>query len=307
MKFFITGSERLCRIYTAAGFCAAGHKVFGMVRKADDPRARELMKYEIQLVEGDLKNPESYREYLHQADAIVHTVMDRQDPEGTDNALFAELGRLKTRDDAVLRDRVFVYTTGCSILGKVPEKILDETTQGNPDHVLHFRMKQEQKVLAMTNLRKIILRPGFMYGNDGRSCFATQWFAQGEAGKVVYRGDRDKGWSWVHVADLARGYLLAAESKLDNEIFFLADEQRPKCLDAARESARAAGFTGEIEFAAPDESDLSSTWFDQNEFVTSQKANRLLGWYPLALRFLGRNRNLLQVVAGGGEWDIITA
>ena len=43
---------------------------------------------------------------------------------------------------------------------------------------------------------------------------------------------------------------------------------------------RQAGYQGEIEFAPPSEDDETSTWFDQNEFITSGKIRRWLGWYP---------------------------
>lgn len=42
----------------------------------------------------------------------------------------------------------------------------------------------------------------------------------------------------------------------------------------------AAGYKGKIKFAPPQKDDASSTWFDQNEFITSRKAYRLLGWNP---------------------------
>jgi hypothetical protein len=43
---------------------------------------------------------------------------------------------------------------------------------------------------------------------------------------------------------------------------------------------KAANYDGTIEFAPSQEDDLASTWFDQNEFITSGKAARTLGWSP---------------------------
>lgn len=103
-----------------------------------------------------------------------------------------------------------------------------------------------------------------------------------ESRQAVYRGDKNKGWSWVHVGDLARAYVQVVKSGsvLDQEVFCTADEQRPKCLDIARACMKAAGYDGEIEFAEPQEDDKTSVWFDQNEFITSQKARTRLGWVP---------------------------
>ena len=43
------------------------------------------------------------------------------------------------------------------------------------------------------------------------------------------------------------------------------------CLDAA-------GYKGDIRFEEPKKGDNISTWFNQNEFITSQKARERLGW-----------------------------
>lgn len=96
---------------------------------------------------------------------------------------------------------------------------------------------------------------------------------------AVYRGDREKGWSWVHINDLAEAYVRVAESgaAIDGEIFSIADEQRHQCVFMMKACLQAAGYEGKIEFAPPQFDDVTSTWFNQNEFITSRKAYRLLG------------------------------
>jgi hypothetical protein len=44
--------------------------------------------------------------------------------------------------------------------------------------------------------------------------------------------------------------------------------------------ARTAGFTGQVQLAPADPQDWTSVVFDQNEFITSAKARRRLGWMP---------------------------
>ncbi len=278
MKVLVTGASGYGGFYAAIALRAAGHRVYGLVRNAKTSRAQELQRNEVHLAEGDLKQPETYQKYLEGSDAIIHTVMDPQDPQNTDNTLLQTMAVVAETSP---RKRLFIYTTGCSVYGKVPERIMDETTPGNPQHALAFRMDMEQKVLAMPNFRKVVVRPGFLYGKDGHTSMSGLWFQMGEEGKASYRGDPEKGWSWVHVSDLAEAYVRVAESALsiDGEIFCLADEQRLKCLEVMTACVRVAGFRGNIELAPADLSDWS-TIFDQNEFVTSRKAHRLLGWTP---------------------------
>lgn len=67
---------------------------------------------------------------------------------------------------------------------------------------------------------------------------------------------------------------------LDNEIFCLADEQRPTCLAVMQACVRVAGFTGEVTLAPVNERDWFIVASDQNELITSQKARIRLGWVP---------------------------
>lgn len=281
MKILVTGATGYAGYYAAIALRQVGHQVFGLTRDDSKPRAKDLQSNEVQLAVGDVSQPETYRQFLDDSDAIVHAMMDFEAPQETDTTLFDTLQQVAQNSP---RNRCFVYTTGCSIYGKRPERVMDETTPANPEHKLAFRMDLEQKLFATSipNCHKVVLRPGFMYGLDGKSSITRMWFEMGEQGKAIYRGDRQKGWSWVHVRDLASAYVRVVESgkAIDGEVFCIANEQRPKCLEVMQACLSATGYQGDIEFAQPNEDDVTSVWFDQNEFITSHKARRLLGWTP---------------------------
>lgn len=278
MRVFITGVSGYAGYYAALRLAGAGHRVTGIVRRPAQPRLDVLRMHEIELVPGDVGRPEAYRKLLECSDLIIHTMLDKKQPLETDRALFAALRSLPERD----RRRRFIYTTGCSMFGKVGIAVMDESTEPHPGHALAFRRTLEREALALTGLGVIVFRPGFMWGNDGYNSVACDWFEMAEGGDAVFRGDREKGWSWIHIADLAEAYLLGAEAgpAVDGEIFNLADEHRPRCLDLMRACVAATGHAGEIRFAGPQADDNASTWFDQNEFITSAKARRMLGWSP---------------------------
>ena len=281
MKVLVTGATGYAGFYAAIALRVSGHHVYGLTRDDSKPRAQELQKHEVELAIGDVSEPESYRQFIENSDAIVHAMMDFENPQDTDLTLFDTLQKVA---ESSTRNRCFVYTTGCSIYGKRPERVMDETTPANPDHKLAFRMEMEQKLFTMSipNCHKVVLRPGFMYGLDGKSSITGMWFQMGQEGKAIYRGNKDKGWSWVHVRDLAEAYVKVVESSkaIDGEVFCIADEQRHKCIDVMRACLKATGYNGEIKFGEPQEDNVISVWFDQNEFITSQKARRLLGWVP---------------------------
>jgi nucleoside-diphosphate-sugar epimerase len=277
MRIFITGASGYAGYYAALRLAEAGHLVTGLVRHPDQQRLGLLRLHEILLLQGDVAESGSYRDALAESDVVIHTMLDKKRPLDTDRALFAALEALPPRTPA----RRFIYTTGCSIFGKLPIAVMDETAEPNPDHPLAFRRRLEREALALKNVRTTVLRPGFMFGYDGYNSVAADWFELAESGDPVFRGDRERGWSWIHIADLSEAYRLAAEAEeatVAGEIFHLADDLRPRSLEVMRACVAATGATKEIRFEGPKQGDNISTWFNQNEFITAKKAKERLGW-----------------------------
>jgi nucleoside-diphosphate-sugar epimerase len=277
MRVLVTGASGYAGFYAALRLAATGHAVTGIVRHPEQPRLNILRMQEVTLLTGDVCQAETYRSEMERSDVVIHTMLDKKRPLETDRALFGALQELPPRTPR----RRFIYTTGCSIFGKVPVSVMDERTEPNPDHPLAFRRRLEREVLALTNVSTVVLRPGFMFGNDGFNSVSADWFAMAEAGDPVFRGDRERGWSWIHIADLAEAYRLVVEAQeglVDGEIFHLGDERRPRSLDVMRACLDAAGYKGDMRFEGPTKGDNISTWFNQNEFITSQKARERLGW-----------------------------
>jgi nucleoside-diphosphate-sugar epimerase len=277
MKVFLTGASGYAGYHAGLRLAAAGHTVTGVVRHPEQPRLQFLRMREIKLIHGDVAQPDTYRAELEQCDAIVHTMLDKKRHFETDRAFFKTVEALSPRTPC----RRLVYTTGVSIIGKVAVPTLDETVEPNPQHPLSFRRQLEHEAFALRNVSTVVLRPGFMFGNDGFNSVSTDWFAMAEQGEPIFRGDRDKGWSWIHVDDLAEAYRLAAEADegvVAGEIFHIVDEHRPRCLDVMRACLDAMGHKGEIRLDAPVKGDNISMWFDQDGYSASVKARERLGW-----------------------------
>jgi nucleoside-diphosphate-sugar epimerase len=279
MRILITGINGFAGYYAAVRLAGAGHDVTGLVRNPAHPRLDVLRTHEIKLAVGDVSKPETYRDVLQASHVVIHTMLDKKQPKETDRTLFATVGALPETAGARRR---FIYVTGCSIFGKLDVRVMDEFTEPNPKHFLAFRRELEKEALALKNVGVVVLRPGFMYGNDGYNSQSTDWFEMGDAGQGIYRGDREKSWSWIHIEDLADAFVLAVEAdrSIDGELFNLADDRQPKCVDVMRRCVEVAGYNGEITFEGPMEGNNTSTWFDQNELISSEKARRVLGWQP---------------------------
>ena len=302
MRIFITGASGYAGYYAALRLANAGHHVTGLVRHPEQPRLNTLRIQEVNLIRGDVFEPETYRSELERNDVVIHTMLDKKRALDTDRALFAALRSLPPRSPRLR----FIYTTGSSIFGKLPILVMDETVEPDPKHALAFRRTLEKEALALDGIDTVVLRPGFMYGHDAYNCAAGDWFALAEKGDVAFRGDRERGWSWIHIADLAEAYQLVAEADsrvVAHEVFHLADELRPKSLDVMRACVAAAGYRGEIRFEEPREGENLSSWFNQNEFITSQKARDRLGWRP---RHAGVMDSVEQIYASWKAWRSAT-
>jgi nucleoside-diphosphate-sugar epimerase len=279
MNVLVTGATGFLGSNVAKTVRKNGYQVSALVRNENSDVVKDLIQNEVAIVKGDLQNPETYMAAIQKADVIIHTVLDFANPVGTDKMFLETLSNVAKSD---ARKRTLIYTTGCSIYGKVPQLIMDENILGNPQSPLAFRMDLEKEVMKLEGYRKIILRPGFFYGKNALSGMSAEWFEVGKSGDVTYFGNTDKGWSWVHIDDLAEAYVkvIEAGAKVADEIFCIANDQRLKCLDVFTACVRTAGYEGEIK-KAPMPAD---NWFgnasDQNEYVTSHKANAILNWYP---------------------------
>lgn len=133
MKILVTGATGYAGFHAAIALRQAGHQVYGLVRDDSKPRAMELRRYEVGLAVGDVQQPGTYNQFIENSDAIVHAMMDFKDPQGTDLQIFDTLRMVA---EVSPRKRIFIYTTGCSIYGKRPERVMDETTPANPDSTL---------------------------------------------------------------------------------------------------------------------------------------------------------------------------
>jgi nucleoside-diphosphate-sugar epimerase len=278
MKVFLTGASGYAGFHAALRLATAGHTVTGVVRHPEQPRLQVLRMHEVRLIHGDVAQPDTYRASLDESDAIVHTMLDKKNHFSTDRTFFRTLEELSPRTPR----RRLVYTTGVSIIGKVPVPVLDETIEPNPAQPISFRRQLEHEAFALTNVSAVVLRPGFMFGGDGFNSLSTDWFAMAEQGDPVYRGDLDIGWSWTHVGDLSEAYRLAIEadeSVVNGEIFHIVDEHRPRTLDVMRACLKVAGYDGAIRLEkGPVKGDNISMWFNQDGYSSSRKARERLSW-----------------------------
>lgn len=285
MKVFVLGATGYVGEHVAAAFRRAGHEVWGLTRNPE--KGRLLARREIRPVVGDMQRPESYRGTAEASDVLVQAAQDYLH----DTAALDLLAVQSLLDAARTggQPRTLLYTGGAWDYGNTAGRVVDEQSPVRPLAAIAWRPAIEQLVLEAREVRGVVVRPGNVYGYGGK--LTSPWFA-GATGKGPFRvvGTGDNHWPMVHVDDLARGYVLAAESGVAGEIVNLSDGTAPTVREMVEAIARTAAYRGEITYVPLAEAAKilgpMAEALAQDARVDTSKARHLLGWQPRHRGFL---------------------
>jgi len=279
MKVFITGATGYVGFNVATAFRRAGHEVWGLARSEE--KARILVQNEIHPIIGSMQKPETYEKTAEDCSVLVHTAAELSaDGVELDRRSVETFLRASKRG---ARPKTVIYTSGVWVNGNTGDRLIDETTPLSPAKLVAWRPGHERTVLDADGIRGIVIRPGCVYGRQGS--LTNSWFEgayREHTLKVI--GDGTSRWSMVHVDDLARGYVRAAESGLGGEIFNICDRSRSTITEMARAVARAAGYTDEIQYIPLEEAAKTMGPYAEclvlDQHVDAGKAARMLNWIP---------------------------
>jgi nucleoside-diphosphate-sugar epimerase len=278
-KYFLTSGTGYIGLAVARAAQESGHEVTALSRS--DESASRLQEHGIKVHRGDLQKPETYRDALIQFDAVIHTAAV-YGPE------FAEVEQ-QTADAIVnaLRgsNKAFIYTSGTWVVGHSGGKPVNEETPANPIPLVAWRPAVEQRVLkaAKDGVRAIVVRPAIVFGRGGGIIGALYSHTK-KNGEVPYIGNGENLWSLIHIDDLAKLYVLAAEKAPAGVLLHGTDGKPAKQRQIAEWVAIAAGIPGKVKSQTAEEA--RKTWgvfaeglaIDQN--VESPNTKRILGWEP---------------------------
>jgi UDP-glucose 4-epimerase len=132
-------------------------------------------------------------------------------------------------------------------------------------------------------LNTTVVRPGFVYGGQGG--FVLELFY---SEPLVIQGRRDMRWSWVHVDDLAEGYVAIGRAPrvvVDQQLYNLAaPNDNPTYEELRIAMAKAQGRTEAFEYKAA-EKGVPTRW-DTDSIINPAKAINELGWRPRHVGFV---------------------
>jgi nucleoside-diphosphate-sugar epimerase len=248
MKMLVTGGTGFIGSRLALDARAKGHElvVAGQLNTpAERDRSRELTAAGIRIEQGSLQDPAFARQVTDRCQAVVHLAAAQHEANVPDDYFFdVNVNGTRTLLEAAKLAGVkrFVYGSTIGVYGEYSGQALDESTPPRPMNVYGRSKLQAEEVVKTYQqaLETCIVRISETYGpGDFR---LLKLFRALDRGRFFIIGDGLNRRQAIHVADLVRGLLLAAESPAAvGETFVMAGQETMTTREMVQQVAQALG------------------------------------------------------------------
>jgi nucleoside-diphosphate-sugar epimerase len=284
MNVFITGAGGFIGGSLAAGFVKAGHRVRGLVRRAEQCEALQALG--IEPVVGSLDDRELLLAEARSADAVVNAASS--DHRGALEVLI---------DGLAGSGKALLHTSGSSIVGdasggRAGNAIYTEDNVPEPTVDKAARVAIDRLVIdaAKRGVRSVVLCNTLIYGHGAvpgsASVQLPRLIAQARASGVVrHVGTGGNIWSNVHIDDVVSLYLLALDKASAGSFYFVASGEA-SFRDMSTAIANTMGLGAPQDWPLEDAItewgyEMASYGLGSNSRVRADKARRELGWKPM--------------------------
>ena len=234
---FVTGGSGFTGSYLCKALQKKGCAVKALVRESSD--TKELKDSGIELVHGDLADPESIKGKVKDVDVVFHiAALYRQ--EGVSKNMFMKVNVEGTRsmlDEAVKNGvKRFVHCSTVGVQGEIANPPASEDAPYNPgDHYQVSKLEGEKLALSYFRDKKIdgvVVRPVGIYG-PGDTRF-LKLFKHIYKGNFKMIGNGNALYHLTFVEDLVEGIILAGESPAaSGQIYTLGGDRYLPLTDLA--------------------------------------------------------------------------
>jgi len=289
VKALVTGAGGFLAQYIIEQLLARGDVVRGFARSPQP----QLESLGVEVVRGDIRDPQAVSAACSQADVVFHTaavaaIAGRWDYFYSVNTLGTENVLTGCREQAVPR---LVYTSSPSVVfDGTDQKALDESAPYASRwlcHYPHSKALGEQRALAANGRNGLLtcaLRPHLMWGPRDQHLIPSL-LNRARRGRLVRVGAGDNLIDAVYVEYAARAHLLAADhlrpnSPVAGHTYFITNGEPVNCWDWINQILT-------LTHLPPVERSISfrTAWWIGAVMEATWKALRLRG-EPLMTRFL---------------------
>lgn len=216
MRVLITGGAGFLGRHVSRYFADHGHDVTIFDQDEVDEEIRSIV--------GDLTDAESVANAVKGHDTVVHIgAIGDVYLAGEQPALAADVnvtGSAHVARAAIDHGARVVYASTWEVYGEPEYEPMDEAHPTNPDHPYNItKLAGERILIAASELQElpvVALRLGTAFGSGLRPNSVFRIFIdRARAGEpITIQGDGSQGRQFTHARDLARAFLMAAESDL---------------------------------------------------------------------------------------------
>ncbi|MCD1633730.1 SDR family oxidoreductase [Martelella mediterranea] len=279
MRIFLTGATGFIGSAIVPNLLNDDHEVLGLARS--EPSAEALRQAGCDVLRGDLRDLESLRRGVEQADAVIHTAFDHDFSRMAENCEMDRIAIEAMGSALAGSNKRFIVTSGLPPLtGRVSTEtdILPAGAHGMP-------RVSEQVAMALTDsgVSVSVIRMPQVHDRN-RQGFASYLMDHArKKGVSAYVGDGQNRWPAVHRLDAARLYGLVLDNGVSGERFHAVSEEGV----AVRDVAEAIGKRLDVPVMSLSDEDSAGHfgWLDRiarmdvpaSSVLTRQKLN----WQPM--------------------------
>ncbi|MET4156839.1 NAD-dependent epimerase/dehydratase family protein [Agromyces sp. PvR057] len=273
MTILLTGATGYIGSAVLDALLADGHDVLAVVR-SEGSAERVASRGATPLI-GDVTDVAWFARVLADTDGAIHVAAPDADAAAFNDAVVdaAVQAYAGTAKRFVLTSGVWEYGDGDAIADDGPLA---------PPALVAWRVPIEERLLA-SGIDAVIVAPGIVYGHGKGLLNLVTDAPVTPSGELVLLGDGEQYWSFVHVDDLARLYVVAL-ANADAAGRVIASDGAPQRVRVIAEAAAAAsGASGVVAEGAEATRDrLGAAFADAlllDQATDGAKA-RSLGWVP---------------------------
>lgn len=228
-RILVTGATGFTGGHLCERLAKDGYSVRALVR--DPKRCSELRHWEVEIVGGDLHDPESLRRATNGIDMVYHIgALFR--PENVSRKEMWETNVQGTRHllDAAIKAGVrrFIHCSTVGVHGDIKNPPANEGAPYGPgDHYQESKAEGERLVvrcMAEGQLPIVVFRPGGIYGP--RDLRFLKLFRSIKARRFIMLGSGQVLYQMVYIGDLIDGILrCGAEEKAVGNVYILTGEE----------------------------------------------------------------------------------
>lgn len=225
MKISILGATGVVGRHVLPRLLERGHEVTAVVRRKE--QAHRLQHIGVRSVVGDILDHDSLQAAMAGQDCVLHLAtaipVDRRGGDWTANDRIRREGtRTLIRSATVGGARRYIQQSIIMLYGDCAGETIDESAPLNPPPGIRSAFDMEQQVRA-SGLEWCILRGAHFYGQSTGT--EDQWRDAARSGRLRIPGDGKALISLIHVIDMARAIVLAAETARAGSIYNVADDR----------------------------------------------------------------------------------